>query len=176
MMHKTSSVQSVLKSLWSEVAYTSRSDYYTTYKALRDAFKQSSLLLSGQAQQLRETLSKVFNADSPADIDLSLSMKPWTMPNANGDGGSPADDAVASAFKGQKGQSLAKVLAPSATINGLSQAQLGDEWWKTIYSMKDIVLAAGLSAQLDFGNGDLLTFVGVQSSNLSIQSGMITLI
>jgi hypothetical protein len=83
---------------------------------------------------------------------------------------------VASAFKGQKGQSLAKVLAPSATINGLSQAQLGDEWWKTIYSMKDIVLAAGLSAQLDFGNGDLLTFVGVQSSNLSIQSGMITLI
>ena len=42
--------------------------------------------------------------------------------------------------------------------------------------MKDIVLAAGLSAQFDFGNGDLLTFVGVQSSNLSIQPGMITLI
>jgi Ca2+-binding RTX toxin-like protein len=135
MTHKTSSAQSVLKSLWSDVDYTSQSDYYTTYKAPRDAFKQSSLLLSGQAQQLRETLSKAFNADSPADIDLSLSMKPWTMPNANGDGGSPADDAVASAFKGQKGQSLAKVLAPSATINGLSQAQLGDEWWKTIYSI-----------------------------------------
>lgn len=132
MTQKTSSVQNLLSILRHEAEYGAQSDYAINCSIFQSSSKQPSFPLSEQVKQALGVASKAFKINTLAVPDGHFPVNPLSLQRVNG-----GVESTAGMMSGSmaKSQTSATILSPSAIINGLSQAELGDQWWKKIHSI-----------------------------------------